>query len=292
MAIGEGPSRSAARGHLRTATWLLTVGLVAFAAAVAAVFSPGARALAQGGDVGEGATIYAESCVSCHQADGTGIPGTFPPLRGNPAVADTAYVEAVIQDGLSGPLDVNGETYDSVMAAIALSDDERSAVAAYVATLAGGGETTGTITPAPAEPGRPVGGQSLFEGSSRFENGGAACVGCHTAGEVGNFGGPGLGPDLTDVFDELGGDVGLAAWLERPPSQTMAPIFDDHPLTEGEIADVVAFLGEAPEQEKASSPVDWLTIGGLVGLVVLIGGMAIAWRGMRQTYVERLRSRQ
>lgn len=291
MAAGERPSRAAAQRR-PTTTWLLSAGLVAFAAGLAAVFSPGARALAQGGDVGEGATIYAENCVSCHQADGTGIPGTFPPLRGNPAVADTAYVEAVIQDGLSGPLDVNGEIYDSVMAAIVLSDDERSAVAAYVATLAPGSETTGTTTPAPPEPGDNAGGQSLFEGASRFENGGAACVGCHTAGEVGNFGGPGLGPDLTDVFDELGGEVGLAAWLQSPPSQTMSPIFDDHPLTEGEIADVVAFLGVTPEQEKASSAVDWLTVGGLAATVALIGGMAIAWRGMRQTYVERLRSRQ
>jgi len=94
------------------------------------------------------------------------------------------------------------------------------------------------------------------------------------------------------VSERLGGEAGLAAWLKSPPSPTMIPIFDDRPLTDAEIADVVAFLGVAPDQDKASPPVDWLVVGGLVGLVILIAGMAIAWRGMRQGYAERLRSKQ
>jgi hypothetical protein len=72
----------------------------------------------------------------------------------------------------------------------------------------------------------------------------------------------------------------------------MKPIFDRNPITEAEIADVVVFLGDAPDQSKPSEPVDGLMVAGAVGFVILIGGMAIAWRGMRQTYFERLRSKR
>jgi mono/diheme cytochrome c family protein len=134
-------------------------------------------------------------------------------------------------------------------------------------------------------------GHDLFIGADRFDNGGAACASCHTAGSVGNLGGPGLGPDLTTVFGTLGGDAGLTGWLGNPPSATMRPIFGDRPLTDSEVAHLVAFLEDAPAQERANSGVDRLTVAGIGGVVALMAGMAMLWRGMRQTYVERLRSR-
>jgi mono/diheme cytochrome c family protein len=268
--------------------WLSAAAGIVTIVALALLYSPPEFAAAQGG--GEGATIYADKCASCHQADGSGVPGSFPPLRGNPNVADVAYVESVISDGLSGPLEVDGVTYDGVMPAIDLSDAERTAVAEYVASLAEAGESTAPTT-APPEPGEPGAGRSLFEGGTRFENGAAACVSCHTAGNVGSFGGPTLGPDLTDVYERLGGEAGLAAWLVSPPSPTMTPIFEERPLTDAEIADVVAFLGVVPDEQKASSPVDWMVVGGLAGVAVFLAAMAVAYQGMRQTYVERLRSK-
>ena len=71
----------------------------------------------------------------------------------------------------------------------------------------------------------------------------------------------------------------------------MTPIFADHPITEPEIADLVAYLATTPTAETSDGPMDWLLFAGLAGLTPLFGGMAVAWRGMRQTYVERLRSR-
>jgi len=35
-----------------------------------------------------------------------------------------------------------------------------------------------------------------------------------------------------------------------------------------------------------------LILAAAAGFVILIGGMAVAWRGMRQTYNERLRSKR
>lgn len=269
----------------------LTVSLFTFLLAGAAT---AATATAQEGDVAAGAVIYSANCASCHQATGLGVPGTFPPLIGNPNAADTDYVETVVRDGLSGPIEVNGETYDGEMAAFgALSDDEVAAVVSYVEDLAGRDpDATPSSTVAVVEPGDVDEGHELFIGSDRFANGGAACVSCHTAGKVGNLGGWSLGPDLTNTLETFGGEAGLSGWLANPASATMQPIFSEHPMTGDEIADVVAFLGDAPSQSTPADPGDGLVIAGVVGLLILIGGMAFMWRGMRQTYVQRLRSKR
>ena len=143
---------------------------------------------------------------------------------------------------------------------------------------------------APPEPPNAASGKNLFIGSARFAHGGAACSSCHTAGSVGNLGGQSLGPDLTDSHDKLGGNVGLQAWLSNPPWKTMLPLFADKPLTTAELGHLAAFLEQAADEDRAGGP-DRLSLGGIGGAIVLVAGMAIAWRGMRQTYVSRLRSR-
>jgi len=49
-----------------------------------------------------GASVYASYCTGCHQADGRGIPGRFPPLAGNPVVTaqDPGNVFKVILGGI------------------------------------------------------------------------------------------------------------------------------------------------------------------------------------------------
>lgn len=276
----------------RTARFTL-VGLFALLGAGAlAQMAPTATARAATlQPVEEGASIYEADCASCHQANGEGISGSFPPLAGNPAVADEAYVASVVRDGLSGAIEVLGVSYDSTMPPVSLSDDEVAAVAAYVATLAGSGTSTPATTPVAAGPteGDPDRGHELFVGSASFANGGPACAACHAAGTVDGLGGPGLGPDLTVAFDRLGGEAGLTGWLANPPSAVMAPLFKDKTLADDEIADVVAYLGEA-RSAPPGSKVDLMTIIGLAGAVMLFGGLLIASRGLRDTYVERLRS--
>jgi ubiquinol-cytochrome c reductase cytochrome c subunit len=176
----------------------------------------------------------------------------------------------------------------------ALSGPDIDTVTAFVVELAGGATKApepATDVEASAE-GNIDRGHDLFVGSDRLDNGGAACAACHTAGSVGNLGGNSLGPDLTNVFATLGGEAGLGAWLTNPPSQTMQPIFADDPMTDAEIADLVAFLADAPNQDEPPDAVDILLLVSLGGFVILIGGMAIAWRGMRQPYVDKLRTKR
>ena len=241
-------------------------------------------------DVESGEAVYAESCQSCHQAGGAGVPGTFPPLAGNPNAADGEYVREVVTEGLTGEIEVGGVAYDGVMPAIPLSDDELSAVVAYLASIAGAtAETTATTSAAQPTGGDSQNGEALFSGAIRLSAGGTACFACHGAGSL-DGGGAMLGPDLTQAFSALGGEAGLSAWLAAPPSITMQPIFGDQPLTETEIADIVAYLGE----QRATAPSGGATgalIGAAVGFAALLGLVAISYRG-RHTYVEGLKATQ
>lgn len=244
-------------------------------------------------DNAQGAELFSANCASCHQAGGVGVPGTFPPLASNSNAADPAYVAGIIANGKTGPLEVDGVNYDSVMPAIgALTGADLDAVVDYVVGIAGAEAAAPAEVP---EAGPIVGdsdrGHDLFIGSDRFAEGAPACAACHTAGEVSNLGGWSLGPDLTNGLEVVGGEAGFVGWMANPPAETMAPVFKDHPLNDQELADVASYLAEAPNQDKASG-FDRLLLASIVGLVVLIGGMAFFWRGMRQTYVERLRSKR
>ncbi|HEU4643513.1 MAG TPA: cytochrome c [Gemmatimonadaceae bacterium] len=82
-----------------------------------------------------GQRIFAARCQTCHQPDGMGVPGTFPPLRGSEWVNGPAErMIRIILNGLHGPVTVAGKTYNGVMPAWRdqLSDAEIAAVATYV----------------------------------------------------------------------------------------------------------------------------------------------------------------
>jgi nitrite reductase (NO-forming)/hydroxylamine reductase len=73
-----------------------------------------------------GKATYEVSCLACHQADGKGLPGAFPPLAGSDyLVGDKARAVGVVVRGLQGEVVVNGVRYDSVMPAMTqLTDQE------------------------------------------------------------------------------------------------------------------------------------------------------------------------
>ena len=84
--------------------------------------------------VGEG--VYATNCASCHQADGQGVPGAFPPLAGHAAAlleADRTYLPKVLLYGLEGEVTVGGNSYNGQMPAWSqLSDDEIAGTLNYI----------------------------------------------------------------------------------------------------------------------------------------------------------------
>jgi len=100
------------------------------AAAVAAK----AGALTVEDQVKAGQALFAGTCSTCHQANGEGMPGVFPPLAKSDFIAaDPKRVASVITHGLQGPVTVNGKDYNSVMPPMAqLTDDEVANISTYV----------------------------------------------------------------------------------------------------------------------------------------------------------------
>lgn len=78
-----------------------------------------------------GEAVYGSRCASCHGVSGDGVPGIFPPLKGNPAVLaenPTVHIRAVLE-GVAGKV-IDGITYPAPMPAFGslLSDEEVAAV--------------------------------------------------------------------------------------------------------------------------------------------------------------------
>ncbi|MBO0932186.1 c-type cytochrome [Fibrella aquatilis] len=80
-----------------------------------------------------GLAVYKQYCLTCHQVNGSGVPGLNPPLRGTEWVnGDKARLIGVLLNGLQNA-EVEGETYDNVMPAHDfLTDAQIADVLTYV----------------------------------------------------------------------------------------------------------------------------------------------------------------
>ena len=81
---------------------------------------------------GEG--VFNANCAACHQPNGTGLTGAFPPLAGSDYLkGDRNQVMAAALFGLSGPITVNGVDYNGVMPSMGhLPDADLAAALTYV----------------------------------------------------------------------------------------------------------------------------------------------------------------
>jgi cytochrome c oxidase cbb3-type subunit II len=88
-------------------------------------------------DVGEGAKLFAVNCAACHQASGEGIPGVFPPLKGDGVVQapDPTQQIRVLLQGIQGA-NIGGTVYSSPMPpfGITLSDRQVADIIDYERT--------------------------------------------------------------------------------------------------------------------------------------------------------------
>src|SRR5690606_20397173 len=86
-------------------------------------------------DAAAGKQAYLDNCAACHQPDGRGLAGAFPPLAGSDWLQGktSAEVASTVLAGLSGEIVVNGVTYNSMMPAQShLSDADIAAITTYV----------------------------------------------------------------------------------------------------------------------------------------------------------------
>jgi mono/diheme cytochrome c family protein len=76
------------------------------------------------------------TCGACHQQNGQGTAGLFPPLAGSEWVLekDPARVIRIVLDGVAGPMTVKGAAYNNAMPgwAAQLNDEEIAQVITYI----------------------------------------------------------------------------------------------------------------------------------------------------------------
>lgn len=108
-----------------------STSLPAVVLAVALAFALTGLAAAQP----DGASIFASSCSSCHQSDGQGLSGAFPPLAGvvpRIALAENGRVTLIhiVLFGMQGEITIDGAAYNGSMPSwgSSLSDAEIAAV--------------------------------------------------------------------------------------------------------------------------------------------------------------------
>ncbi len=82
----------------------------------------------------DGKQVYGAKCASCHQANGLGVAGVFPPLAGAEWVVGSEKVLiSLLLHGVQGEIVVKGNTYRGVMPAFGnLPDEEIAAVLSYI----------------------------------------------------------------------------------------------------------------------------------------------------------------
>ncbi len=253
----------------------------ALAAAAAALTAGLAFSVFAQPPVEVGKQVFEQKCVGCHtigQGDRAG-----PDLRGVTQRRDRNWLEQWI----SAPdqMIARGDPiatellnrWRTPMPNLGLSRDQVQAVISYIEAVSTGqaaGPTAALQLPA----GDPVRGKNLFTGVQRFQNGGPACLACHSVAGIGALAGGLLGPDLTGAFDKYGGAQGLAAFIGNPATPVMSSVWPQKPLTPQELADVVAFLQQASVGERPLELVWQLAAIAVAGVAVLAGVASVVWR--------------
>ncbi|TCS34777.1 mono/diheme cytochrome c family protein [Paucimonas lemoignei] len=83
----------------------------------------------------QGAAIYENHCVNCHQANGKGMPPAYPPLAANrslSASAATNTIRMILNGGYPPSTGGNPRPYGMPPFSMTLSDQEIAAVASYI----------------------------------------------------------------------------------------------------------------------------------------------------------------
>jgi len=240
---------------------------------------------------GDGEAIFQKSCASCHTIGGGPLIG--PDLKDVTTIRDvdwlTRWISApdkMLAEGDPIATDLLQEFNNVPMPNLGLSDADVAALIAYLQAPAGGSAATGAQPEVISQPEAPApvvllgnadSGGKLFAGEFKFENGGPACMSCHSVDSLSGLGGGSLGPNLTHVYDRYG-DVGLSAALTSLPFPTMQGVFADKPLTEAEAADLKEFFYQA-NLSKGDSPVNtiWFAIIGVFGVMAFLIITQIIW---------------
>jgi mono/diheme cytochrome c family protein len=239
------------------------------------------------------AAFYRSNCSGCHTIGGG--PKVGPDLKGVTQRRDRRWLLEFMQD----PKKVidSGDAYTKslvkayhgmVMPRLPGVDHERAeALLDFInkqsgSAQSGTGSANATARPITAED--ISRGRALFIGRRALANGGPACISCHTVSHVAPLGGGGLGPDLTQSVERLGGVSSVSAWLGSPPTPTMRATYNGRALRDNEVRELVAYLKSAGAQTNVHAeaggkwPAASFLLISLAGGLGVLGLMELFWK--------------
>lgn len=288
------------RGTMKVQFRALPRSLFALVSLVIAFSGP-----ASAQSIQEGQALFGTKCYSCHNI-GSGDK-TGPDLKG----VTTRRTKEWLNEFINAPTAMNSKGdanatqlfkkfSPTIMPDQALSQGQIDSILMMIDDLTKKNEI---FVPAGAKlsraiaPGDVEGGWRLFMGRSKFQNGGTACISCHSIKGVGMFGGGTLGPDLTGVNLKYR-DPELIAILQNPAFPTMTTQFSTHALSNEEIVQLFALFQNAKQLNPMPATQAGVTtldpkffVIGAAAMLLTLALMNLAWRkrsrGVREELVRR-----
>lgn len=279
---------------LNVLTRIATMAGIAFSLAVAAQAQSAA-----------GEALFESKCYSCHNIGSGDKQG--PDLKG----VTTRRTKDWLHEFINTPATVNArgdpaarELFSrfpsTVMPDQALTAEQIDSILALITDLTNKNQV---FVPAGAKLSRAIvpadvnGGWQFFIGRAQLQNGGAACISCHSIKGVGMFGGGTLGPNLTGVNIKYR-DPELISILQNPNFPTMLTVFGTHRLNEEEIVQLFALFQSAklanpmpPNQAGVITLDPRFFVIGVATMLLALALLNLAWRkrlrGVREELVRR-----
>lgn len=226
----------------------------------------------------QGKDLFDKQCTGCHTIGGGD--GGGPDLKGVVEKRQADWLVRVIvepdkltanKDPLQAEL-VKKSGYE--MPNLGISHDDAKKIIAYLAGAGGAVAPSSTPLPEKTEtvvtPELIARGKALFTGSIRFAKGGAPCISCHPFTYPGITGGNLSTADLSTTYQKMG-DVGMKGALTSLKFPTMKKIYADRPLTDDEIAALMALFKDSATQKGGSAHVSLPLVGGVLFVLLLLG---------------------
>lgn len=230
---------------------------------------------------------YEKNCSSCHTIGGGDDVG--PDLKGVTERRKKEWLirfiqssQSVIQSGDPDATALFNKFKQKKMPDQELSPEEVGLILDYITS---GGPKEVAIDSKPASAATPADiqkGRDLFTGKIALSAGGASCISCHAAGDIGSLGGGTLGLNLTQAYSKYE-DKGLSKALKKPGFRIMKDYYADKPLTDDEAFALKAFLYDVDRTgtQGGNHQKKFLFLG-VGGTVIMLGAADFIWRRRRR----------
>lgn len=226
----------------------------------------------------QGKDLFDKQCAGCHSIGGGD--GGGPDLKGVIAKRSHEWLESVIIEpqkltANKDPIQLElVKKYGYEMPNLGIGHEDALKIITYISGADGAGTTAPQATEQLAVVVTPeliAKGKALFTGSTRLAKGGAPCLSCHPFTYPGISGGNLSIADLKNSYQKMG-DTGMRGALKALKFPTMKKIYADRPLTDDEVAALMAlFKDSATRKAGGRCPVPFSVMGGGLFVVLLLG---------------------